>query len=91
MSGSIVALSPVQDHFKSKCVVAVVAARPLEQVKQQPHQVDIFFARVEDAQFDVQQEWLMVEPRTGYYESGRYTMTALQRMTNERFVSFHDA
>ncbi|KKA19844.1 hypothetical protein T310_6168 [Rasamsonia emersonii CBS 393.64] len=85
MSGSIVALSPVQDHFKSKCVVAVVAARPLEQVKQQPHQVDIFFARVEDAQFDVQQEWIMVEPRTGYYESVRYTMTALQRMTNERF------
>jgi helicase required for RNAi-mediated heterochromatin assembly 1 len=86
IGGSIVALSPVGDHFKTKCIVAVIAARPLDQVKQQPHQVDVFFAHVEDAHFDRQQEWIMVEPRTGYYESLRHTMIALQKMTTEKYV-----
>ncbi|KAL2002464.1 hypothetical protein VTN02DRAFT_6731 [Thermoascus thermophilus] len=85
ISGSIVALSPANDLFQSKCVVAVVAARPLDGVKQQPPQVDLFFARAEDADFDPQREWVMVEARTGYYEASRHTMTALQRMTMESF------
>lgn len=86
ISGSIVALSPANDFFRSKCIVAVVAARPLDGVKQQPPQVDLFFARAEDADFDTQSEWVMVEARTGYYEASRHTMAALQRMTRERLV-----
>lgn len=83
MSGTIVALSPVQDYFRRECIVAVVAARPLEGVKMQPAEVDLYFSRSEDVHFDPQQEWVMVESRSGYYESARHTMTALQRMARE--------
>ncbi|KAE8349973.1 P-loop containing nucleoside triphosphate hydrolase protein [Aspergillus coremiiformis] len=85
ISGNIVALSPANDSFTNKCIIAVVAARPLEGVKLQPPEIDIYFARPEDAEFDAQQEWVMVEARTGYYESMRHTMTALQKMNREKF------
>lgn len=86
MAGSIVALSPANDCFRSKCVVAIVAARPLEQVKQKPHQVDIFFAKIDDVEFDTQRQWIMCQPRSGYFESLRHTMKSLQKMSGERFV-----
>ncbi|KAL1853711.1 hypothetical protein Plec18170_005102 [Paecilomyces lecythidis] len=85
ISGNIVALSPSSDCFQSKCAVAVVAARPLEGVKKQPPEIDLLFARAEDADFDPQQEWIMVEAKTGYYEAHRHTMTALQKMARESF------
>ncbi|RLL98124.1 hypothetical protein CFD26_105657 [Aspergillus turcosus] len=85
ITGSVVALSPASDSFRSKCVIAVVAARPLEGVKQEPPEIDIFFSQPEDADFDPHQEWIMVEARTGYYEALRHTMTALQRLNRERF------
>ncbi|KKK20890.1 hypothetical protein AOCH_004073 [Aspergillus ochraceoroseus] len=85
ISGSVIALSPVHDLFQSKCIVAVVAARPLEAVKQLPPEIDIFFADPADADFDPQLEWLMVEAKNGYYESARHTLTALQKMSQERF------
>ncbi|PLB45920.1 ATP binding protein [Aspergillus steynii IBT 23096] len=84
-SGSIVALSSVNDSFKSECVVAIVAARPLEGVKQHPPEIDIFFARPEDADFDPQKEWIMVQAKNGYYESVRHTMKVLQKMNQEKF------
>jgi helicase required for RNAi-mediated heterochromatin assembly 1 len=79
-----VALTPADDRFQSICVVAVVAARPLEGVKAQPPEIDIFFAHPEDADFDTQREWLMVEAKTGYYEASRHTLAALQRMAMEK-------
>lgn len=82
-SGSLVALSPSSDSFKTQCVVAVVAARPLEGVKQQPPEIDILLARPEDAEFDPQKEWTMVQAKSGYYESLRHTMRALQQMNYE--------
>lgn len=78
------ALSPVGDCFKSKCVVATVAARPVDAVTKEPPEIDIFFSQPENAEFDPQKEWIMVEPRHGYYEASRYTMAALQRMPRER-------
>lgn len=84
ISSSVVALSPVQDAFATKCVVAVVAARPLENVAKNPPEIDILFARPEDVDFDPQQEWLMVESRNGYFEAHRHTMTALQKLSKER-------
>ncbi|PWY90834.1 ATP binding protein [Aspergillus heteromorphus CBS 117.55] len=85
ISGSVVALSPADDVFKSKCVIAIVAARPLETVTQYPSEIDIFFTRPEDVDFDPQKEWIMVEAKDGYYESARHTMTALQKMSQEQF------
>lgn len=84
ISGSIVALSPARDCFRSKCIVAVVAVRPIEGVKKHPPEVDLYFARPEDAEFDPHVEWIMVEARSGYYEASRHTMSALQKMTKER-------
>lgn len=87
LSGSIVALSPAHDCFRSKCIVAVIAARPSEGVKKYPPEVELYFARPEDAEFDPQKEWIMVESRNGYYEASRHTMSALQKMTKERLVT----
>lgn len=83
-SGKIVALTPAKDAFRTRCIVAVVAARPLEGLKSQPCEIDLFFANADDAEFDCQQEWLMVESRNGYYEALRHTLTALQKMSSER-------
>lgn len=84
LAGKIVALSPANDMFSSKCVVAVVAARPLEGVNKNPPEVDLFFAQTEDMDFDPLKEWVMVESRSGYYEAHRHTMTALQKLSRER-------
>lgn len=79
----MVALSPAKDCFKSRCVIAIVAARPVEQVKRHPPLVDLYFANPDEAYFDPQQEWIMVQPRTGYLESVRHTMRTLQLMNDE--------
>ncbi|KAL5359433.1 P-loop containing nucleoside triphosphate hydrolase protein [Aspergillus floccosus] len=85
ISGAVVALSPAADAFQTKCVLAIVAARPLETVQRQPPMIDIYFSRPEDAAFDPHQEWIMVEAKTGYYEASRHTMSALQKMSREKF------
>lgn len=84
ISGSIVALSPADDAFQSKCIIAVVAARQLDRVKQQPPEIDIFWARPNETEFDPQVEWIMVEARNSYYEASRYTLRALQKLSGER-------
>lgn len=90
ISGTIIALTPANNYFRTECAVGVVAARPLEGVKQQPPEIDIFFARPEDVDFDPHKEWVMVEAKIGYYESLKHTMTALQKMRKERLVILHE-
>ncbi|KAJ6130269.1 ATP binding protein [Penicillium capsulatum] len=88
IAGSIVALSPLSPNdrpFRNKCVVATVAARVLENVQKSPPEIDIFFANPGDVSFDPHQEWIMVEARSGYYEAYRHTMTALQKLSTEKF------
>ncbi|KAL4788637.1 P-loop containing nucleoside triphosphate hydrolase protein [Aspergillus varians] len=85
VSGSVVALSPADDAFQTKCVIAIIAARPLEGVRLTPPEVDVFFANPADADFDPQLEWIMVEAKQGYYEASRHTMTALQKLSRESF------
>lgn len=82
--GTLVALSPVQDAFSKNCLVAIVASRLLENVTKDPPEVDIYLASYNDIDPDPQQEWIMVEARTGYYEASRHTMTALQKLYTER-------
>jgi helicase required for RNAi-mediated heterochromatin assembly 1 len=86
VSGSIVALTPAKDNFKSKCVVAIVAARPKAGVECIPPEIDIYFSCPEDIEIDPQVEWLMVEAKKGYYEAFRHTMRALQKLQGERYV-----
>lgn len=84
ISGGIVALSPKADSFSTKCIVGVVAARPLVNLAKNPPEVDIYFAHPKDIDFDPQREWLMVQARSGYYEAHRHTMTALQKLSQEK-------
>ena len=84
ISGSIVALTPVDDMFQRLCLVAVVAARPVEGLKVTPPSIDLFFGSHEETEVDPQQEWVMVEARQGYYEAHRHTLRALQKMSTER-------
>ncbi|KXG49704.1 uncharacterized protein PGRI_056720 [Penicillium griseofulvum] len=83
--GTLIALSPKENAFSSKCVVAVVACRLLEGVEKDPPEVDIFLASPNDIDFDPQQEWIMVEARAGYFEANRHTLTALQKLSKESF------
>ncbi len=83
ITGSLVALTPADDLFKTKCIVAVVAARPLVGLEQNPPEIDLFFARAEDLEIDPAKEWIMVEDRTAYYEAHRHTLLALQKLMRE--------
>ncbi|KAJ6155542.1 hypothetical protein N7470_006108 [Penicillium chermesinum] len=82
-TGSVVALSPVNDRFSSICSLAVVASRSIDNVQKSPPEVDICFADQGDLDFDPQQEWVMVEARTGYYEAHRHVLMALQKLSKE--------
>ena len=82
IGGSLVALvSP----DKSITKLAIVASRSLELVQRNPPELDLFFGRAEDFELDSTQDWIMVEHRSAYFEGQRYTLTALQRMVEERF------
>ena len=85
VTGSMLALSPADDCFRTTCIVVVVAARPLEGVKMNPPEVDVFFANSNDIEIDPQKEFVMVEARTGYLEATRHTLGALQKLSNESF------
>ncbi|CAG8285304.1 unnamed protein product [Penicillium salamii] len=83
--GTLVALSPLKNAFKSKCVVGVVAFRLLDEVQKDPPEVDIYLASYRDFDVDTQKEWIMVEARLGYFEETRHAMKALQKMSTEKF------
>ena len=78
-------LTPANDMFKTKAIVAVVAARPLVALQQHPPEIDLFFARSEELEIDPAIEYVMVEDRTSFYEASRHTLLALQRMASEPF------
>ncbi|OCL14621.1 P-loop containing nucleoside triphosphate hydrolase protein [Glonium stellatum] len=85
VTGSLVALTPETDNFRTKCILATVAARPLAALDQDPPEIDLFFARPEELEIDPFISWTMVEERTGFYEASRHTMLALQRLMREPF------
>ncbi|KFZ06707.1 hypothetical protein V501_07158 [Pseudogymnoascus sp. VKM F-4519 (FW-2642)] len=83
--GTMVALSPVHDKFKTICKVAIVAARPLAAVEQDPPQIDIFWASIEESEFDPTEEYVMVEAKSGYFEASRHMLVAMQKLMSETF------
>jgi helicase required for RNAi-mediated heterochromatin assembly 1 len=85
ITGSLVALSPVEDAFQTSCVLATVAARPLSALDQNPPEIDLFFARPEDQEIDPLKKWMMVECRASFFEASRHTMLALQHLMREPF------
>ena len=85
VSGTLVALTPADNNFESKCIVALVAARALVGLELNPPEIDLFFCRSEDIHIDPQQEWIMVEAKQGYFEAYRHTLKALQKQSHESF------
>ena len=78
------ALTPAKDMFVSICRVAIVAARPLAGLEQNPPEIDIFFGGAEELEIDPQQEWVMVESRNGFFEGSRHTLRGLQMVAREK-------
>lgn len=83
-SGTIVALTPPDDGFKTVCLVGVVAGRPLAGLQQNPSEIDVFFAAPDEIEIDPHQEWLMVESRNGFFEAYRHSLLGLQKLAKER-------
>ena len=69
--------------FKTTAIVATVAARPIEALMQDPPEIDLFIARVDEQEIDPAEEFVMVEDRGGLYEAQRHTLLALQKMMKE--------
>ncbi len=82
----MVALTPAKDNFRKTCIIVTVAARPIDNVKATPSQIDLYFARPEEIEIDPQEEFVMIEARTGYYEGARHTLKALQKLHQEKLV-----
>ena len=59
-TGTLVALTPAKDAFKTTCRMAVVAARPLVGLQQNPPEIDVLFGGAEEIEIDPQVEWMMV-------------------------------
>jgi helicase required for RNAi-mediated heterochromatin assembly 1 len=85
VTGSLVALSPADDAFQTTCILAVVAARPISALTQNPPEIDLFFARPEDQEIDPMKKWMMVECRASFFEASRHTLLALQHLMREPF------
>ncbi len=85
-TGSMVALSPKQDAFKTKCIVAIVASRQLGEVDVQYPQrpsIHLYLGDPSQIEIDPQQEFLMVEASNEYWEGVRYTLRALQWLSHD--------
>jgi helicase required for RNAi-mediated heterochromatin assembly 1 len=52
LQGNIVALTPSNDIFRTKCKIAIVAARSLELLNQNPPAIDLFWGDSDDAAID---------------------------------------
>lgn len=70
--------------FQRRAIVAVVAARPLAGLEQNPPEIDITFLS-EELEIDPSIEYVMIEDRGGLYEANRHTLLALQHMMTEPF------
>ncbi|KAF2646489.1 P-loop containing nucleoside triphosphate hydrolase protein [Massarina eburnea CBS 473.64] len=84
ITGTLVALTPYDDAFQSKCIMATVAARPLSALESNPPEIDLFL-QPQDFQIDPMKKWIMVESRSSFFEASRHTLVSLQHMMREPF------
>lgn len=82
-SGTLVALTPSKDEFRSQCILAVVAARPLQNLEVSPPEIDLLFGADEYHELDPQTSFIMIEASSGYFEAYRHTLRALQKQSQE--------
>lgn len=83
-SGTLVALTPKDNNFETKCILAVVAARPMQNLESDvAPEVDILFGDPNDLEIDSQNSYIMIEATQGCYEAYRHTLRALQKQSQE--------
>ncbi|KAF2716380.1 P-loop containing nucleoside triphosphate hydrolase protein [Polychaeton citri CBS 116435] len=82
ISGTLVALLSATEQSPATTIVAIVAARPLDLVQQNPPEIDLFIES-SSLVIDPAVEYIMVEHRGSYFEAHRHTMLALQKMSTE--------
>ncbi|KAF2492777.1 P-loop containing nucleoside triphosphate hydrolase protein [Lophium mytilinum] len=85
ITGTLVALTPADDMFRTTCILATIAARPLAALEQNPPEIDLFFASPNDVELDPTRPYCMVEDRSSFFEASRHTMLALQKLMREPF------
>ena len=88
-TGTIVALTPVRNKFSSICIVAVVASRPMGTVDveyPEKPRIQLYVGNPDELEIDPQQEFLMVEASSGYWEAYRHILKTLQKMSDERYA-----
>ncbi|KAM7184845.1 P-loop containing nucleoside triphosphate hydrolase protein [Naviculisporaceae sp. PSN 640] len=77
--GTTVAITTKADNFRTICKIATIAQRPYKDgLDQNPPVVDLMWADPKDAVFDPRIELVMIESRSGYFESTRHTLVGLQ-------------
>lgn len=89
--GTLIALSPQSDAFKTQCMLATVAARPVigglvpdtevGEDELTPPRIDVFWTST--AIIDPTAEMVMVEASGGYFETVRFPMLGLQHAALE--------
>lgn len=85
--GTVVAISTAKDNFNSICKIAIVAQRPfVSGLDMNPPEIDIFWARPDDAVFDPSEALVMLESRSGYFEAVRHALVGLQHAASEQQV-----
>lgn len=82
-SGTLVALTSTKDEFHSQCILAIVAARPLQNLEVSPPEIDLLFGDASFHELDPQNSYIMVESSQGYFEAYRHTLRALQKQSQE--------
>ncbi|ODA84192.1 hypothetical protein RJ55_02710 [Drechmeria coniospora] len=73
LPGTLVALTPRADGFRTKCLVATVAA-----CSDSGSAVELTWALDTDAVMDPTTIFVMLEPKHGYFEANRHIMLGLQ-------------
>jgi helicase required for RNAi-mediated heterochromatin assembly 1 len=77
--GSVLAISTKRDNFTTICITATVARRPYRDgLDQNPPQVDIIWGIPSEYVISPDEELIMIEARSGYFEAVRHTLVGLQ-------------
>ncbi|KXH28741.1 helicase required for RNAi-mediated heterochromatin assembly 1 [Colletotrichum nymphaeae SA-01] len=85
--GTIVALSPASDHFRTQCIVAVVTGRydDLARNSMAPPPLDLEFSdpNITAGFMEPDQEYVMVEARSNYFEAVRHVLEGLKQTAED--------
>ncbi|OTA58964.1 hypothetical protein K449DRAFT_467149 [Hypoxylon sp. EC38] len=81
--GTLVAISTASDCFKTICMPAIISEHRIRDgLDQNPPTIHFQWANLDDAIMDPNQELIMIETRSGYFEAVRHSMVGLQHVAN---------